>query len=221
MQEGGNTIAVLGTGIDIVYPKENNELYEKLSKNALILSEYTFNTRPQASNFPRRNRIVSGLSKGVLVVEASVKSGSLITAHQALEQGRDIYAIPGSPFDNKTSGCNKLLKDGAILVESSEDILNNFYFEDKVFESFKLEKTETKDLFEYSLDNNKINSDIATNNIDDDSQKLLSLLSTAGEDIDDIIRSLSLEPQVVLMMIMELELDGKIIRLPGNKIAKA
>lgn len=221
LQEGGNTIAVLGTGIDIVYPKENNELYEKLSKNALILSEYPFNTRPQASNFPRRNRIVSGLSKGVLVVEASVKSGSLITAHQALEQGRDIYAIPGSPFDNKTSGCNKLLKDGAILVESSEDILNNFYFEDKVFESFKLEKTETKDLFEYSLDNNKINSDIATNNIDDDSQKLLSLLSTAGEDIDDIIRSLSLEPQVVLMMIMELELDGKIIRLPGNKIAKA
>ena len=100
-------------------------------------------------------------------------------------------------------------------------ILNNFYFEDKVFESFKLEKTETKDLFEYSLDNNKINSDIATNNIDDDSQKLLSLLSTTGEDIDDIIRSLSLEPQVVLMMIMELELDGKIIRLPGNKIAKA
>ena len=117
-------------GLNIVYPKENNELYEKLSKNALILSEYPFNTRPQASNFPRRNRIVSGLSKGVLVVEASVKSGSLITAHQALEQGRDIYAIPGSPFDNKTSGCNKLLKDGAILVESSEDILNNFYFEE-------------------------------------------------------------------------------------------
>ncbi len=215
----GSTIAVLGTGIDVVYPKENKSLYDELVKNALILSEYPLGTRPQASNFPRRNRIVSGLSKGVLVIEAGVQSGSLITAHQALEQGRDVYAIPGSPLDNRTSGCNKLLKDGAILVETSLDILNNFNFTQQNFKLQKTKKTETKDLFEYSLDKNKINSDIA-DNVNSDSN-LLSLLSEVGVDIDYVIRSMSIPAEDVLMQIMELELDGKIIRLPGNKIAKA
>lgn len=216
---GGKTIAVLGTGVDVVYPKENQELYNKIQKHGLILSEYPLGTSPQASNFPRRNRIVSGLSKGVLVIEASVKSGSLITANQALEQGRDVYAIPGAPFDGRTSGCNKLLKEGAIFVETSSDILNNFSFAPKEFINYKPKKDEKQELFEYSLDNEENNTDIA-DNIDDYS-KLLSLLSQTGVDINEIIRASNKPSEEILMMIMELELEGKVVRLPGNKIAKA
>lgn len=216
---GGKTIAVLGTGVDVVYPKENQDLYNQIKKHGLILSEYPLGTAPQASNFPRRNRIVSGLSKGVLVIEASIKSGSLITANQALEQGRDVYAIPGAPFDGRTSGCNKLLKDGAILVETSSDILNNFSFTQKEFISYKPKKDEKQELFEYSLDNEENNKDIA-DNIDDYS-KLLLLVSEVGTDIDELIRASNKPSEEILMMIMELELDGKIVRLPGNKIAKA
>ncbi|MBR5599640.1 MAG: DNA-processing protein DprA [Alphaproteobacteria bacterium] len=214
-----STIAVLGTGIDIIYPKENENLYNNIKEKGLIISEYPMKTSPQASNFPRRNRIVSGLSKGVLVIEASIKSGSLITANMALEQGRDVYSIPGAPFDGRTSGCNKLLKEGAILTETPEDIINNFCFDDKIFIPVKPPKNTTPELFEYSLDNEQNNLDIADDN--NLHQKLLSLISETGEDIDDIIRSLSQPPEETLMAITELELDGKLMRLPGNKVAKS
>ena len=219
LEINGNTIAVLGTGIDVIYPSENDKLYKQLEKNGLIISEFPFHTKPQASNFPRRNRIVSGLSKGVLVVEADIRSGSLITAHQALDQGRDVYAVPGAPYDGRSSGCNKLLKDGAILVEAPEDILENFNFTQVQFEPRKIKKVEMTDLFEYSLDNNENNKDIAKS--DDKYTKLLSLISEDGEDIDDIIRVSKMPAEDILVMIMELELENKIIRLPGNKIAKA
>lgn len=214
-----NTIAVLGTGIDVIYPKENEELYKKIAKHGLILSEYPFHTKPQASNFPRRNRLISGLSKGTLVIEADIHSGSLITAHQALEQGRDVYAVPGAPHDGRSSGCNQLLKDGAILVESIADILNNFNFTQTEFTPHKVKRIETADLFEYSLDNQENKNDIKDNN--DEYQKLLSLISESGEDIDSLIRNMDTSAAEVLMMIVELELDNKVIRLPGNKIAKA
>ena len=194
-------------------------MYDDIIKNGLVLSEYPLGTSPQASNFPRRNRIVSGLSKGVLVIEASVQSGSLITAYQALEQGRDVYAIPGAPFDGRTSGCNKLLKEGAILVENSSDILNNFSFSQKEFIHCKSKKVEKQDLFEYSLDNEKNNKDIADNV--DEYSKLLSHISEEGIEVDEIIRLTSHPAEEVLMMIMELELEGKLVRLPGNKVAKA
>lgn len=219
LSQNGNTIAVLGTGIDVVYPKENDDLYKRVAKDGLILSEYPFHTKPQASNFPRRNRIVSGLSKGTLVVEADIHSGSLITAHQALEQGRDVYAVPGAPYDGRSSGCNQLLKDGAILVETAADILNNFNFTQTEFTPRKVKREETADLFEYSLDIKENKNDIKDN--DDKYQKLLSLISESGEDIDALIRNMKIPAAEVLMMIVELELDNKVIRLPGNKIAKA
>lgn len=214
----GKTIAVLGTGIDVVYPKENQALYNKLKKNGLILSEYPFHTSPQAQNFPRRNRIVSGLSKGTLVIEAGIKSGSLITAQQALEQGRDVYAVPGAPYDGRSAGCNKLIKEGAILVENAESIIENFIFTPIEFIPQKSKNTETADLFEYSLDNQKNNSDIARQ---DKYSILLSLISEQGESIDELIRHMNLPTETVLTMIVELELDNKIIRLPGNRVAKA
>ncbi len=219
LSANGNTIAVLGTGIDIAYPKENEDLYKKVAKEGLILSEFPFHTKPQASNFPRRNRIVSGLSKGTLVIEADIRSGSLITAHQALEQGREVYAVPGAPYDGRCSGCNQLIKDGAVLVESVTDILDNFNFTQTEFTPHKVKKTETADLFEYSLDIKENKNDIKDN--DDKYQKLLSLISESGEDIDSLIRSMDTSAAEVLMMIVELELDNKVIRLPGNKIAKA
>ena len=221
----GCTIAVMGTGIDVVYPQENEDLYKDIiKKNGLILTEYAFHTRPQASNFPRRNRIVSGLSKGVLVIEAGLRSGSLITAHQALEQGRDVYAVPGAPYDARSAGCNKLLKEGAQLVDTPEDILESFNFSPRQFILKAKEKEEMSDLFEYSLDNQENNSDIPEQKEEleqeDKYTKLLSLISASGEDVDELIRAMQLPTEEVLMTIVELELDNKIIRLPGNKVAK-
>ena len=222
---GGNTVAVMGTGIDIVYPQENEDLYKEIiKKDGLILTEYAFHTRPQASNFPRRNRIVSGLSKGVLVIEAGLQSGSLITAHQALEQGRDVYAVPGAPYDTRSAGCNKLLKEGAQLVDTPEDILESFNFSAIQFTPKAKGKEEISDLFEYSLDKQENNSDIPEQKEEleqeDKYTKLLSLISASGEDIDELIRAMQLPTEEVLMTIVELELDNKIIRLPGNKVAK-
>lgn len=221
----GCTIAVMGTGIDVVYPQENEDLYKDIiKKDGLILTEYAFHTRPQASNFPRRNRIVSGLSKGVLVIEAGLRSGSLITAHQALEQGRDVYAVPGAPYDARSAGCNKLLKEGAQLVDTPEDILESFNFSPRQFILKAKEKEEMSDLFEYSLDNQENNSDIPEQKEELEQEdkyiKLLSLISASGEDVDELIRAMQLPTEEVLMTIVELELDNKIIRLPGNKVAK-
>ncbi len=218
LEANGNTIAVLGTGIDVVYPRENQNLYDELAEKGLILSEFPFHTRPQASNFPRRNRIVSGLSKGIVVIEAGIQSGSLITAHQALEQGRDVYAVPGAPFDGRAAGCNQLLKNGAVLVENAEDIIDNFCFSPVKFVPQKIKKAETADLFEYSLDNPQNNSDIPEQ--DDEHLKLLSMISESGEDIDELIRTSGLPPEKILTMIVELELEDKVMRLSGNKVAK-
>ena len=217
LKNNGKTIAVLGTGIDVVYPKENQKIYENLKKEGLILSEFPFHTQPQNVNFPRRNRIVSGLSKGVMVIEASINSGSLITAHCALDQGRDVYAIPGAPYDGRASGCNKLIKDGAILIEKSEDVLENFNYSPIEF-VLPPKKIENADLFEYSLDNAENNTDISEQK--DEYSKLLSMISESGEEIDELIRAMGLPTEKVLSMIVELELDDKVVRVSGNRIAK-
>ena len=123
LEGAGSTIAVLGTGIDVLYPKRNFELGERISTHGLLLSEFPLGTGPVAGNFPRRNRLISGLSQGCLVVEAAVASGSLITARSAAEQGRDVFAIPGSIHSPLSKGCHALIKSGAKLVESAEDVL--------------------------------------------------------------------------------------------------
>lgn len=116
------TVAVVAGGVDIVYPKENADLYGALCAQGAVISEMPLGTRPQARHFPRRNRLISGLSRATLVVEASPKSGSLITARMALEQGRDVFAVPGAPQDPRAQGANQLIRDGAILARSAEDI---------------------------------------------------------------------------------------------------
>jgi len=123
LEGAGATIAVLGTGIDVPYPKRNVELAEQIAAQGLLLSEFPLGTGPLAGNFPRRNRLISGLAQGCLVIEAALASGSLITARTAAEQGRDVFAIPGSIHSPLSRGCHALIKSGAKLVESAEDVL--------------------------------------------------------------------------------------------------
>jgi DNA processing protein len=117
------TIAVVGTGLDRVYPRQHLELARRIARNGLFVSEYPLGTPPLAQNFPKRNRIIAALSQGTVVVEAALKSGSLITAHQAAEQGKDVFAIPGSIHSPQSRGCHALLKQGAKLVETAQDVL--------------------------------------------------------------------------------------------------
>ena len=121
-----SSVAVVATGLDSVYPARNRDLAHQLSQHGLLISEFALGTKPLAANFPRRNRLISGIAKGVLVVEAALKSGSLITARYALEQGREVFAIPGSVHSPLSKGCHALIKQGAKLVETSADILEEF-----------------------------------------------------------------------------------------------
>lgn len=212
-QQGG-TIAVLGTGVDIPYPEENKDLYEKICHQGCLISEFPIGTKPQASNFPRRNRIISGLSNGVLVVEANLHSGSLITAYTAAEQNRDVMAVPGSPLDGRSQGTNKLIKDGAYLVENADDIID-------ILQTSSMSKihpqhlTIQKDLFTTPLDN-----EIKTDNIPHQkTSSVIDYLTYNGVNVDDIIQASGLDSAVVNAELLYLELDGRIIRQPGNKVA--
>lgn len=123
----GETIAVLGCGVDIVYPRENTKIYNEIARHGLIISEYIVGTRPEASHFPARNRIISGLSSGILVVEAKRKSGTMITTDFALEQGRELYVIPGNINSSNSEGTNNLIKEGAKVVTTIDDILEDLF----------------------------------------------------------------------------------------------
>ncbi|MBE6162184.1 MAG: DNA-protecting protein DprA [Streptococcus equinus] len=126
LKNGGATIAVIGCGLDVHYPKENKLLQEYLGKNHLILSEYAVGEAPLKFHFPERNRIIAGLSQGVIVAEAKMRSGSLITCERALEEGRDVFAIPGNILDGKSDGCHHLIKEGAKCITSGMDVLSEY-----------------------------------------------------------------------------------------------
>lgn len=126
LRTGGQTIAVVGAGLDICYPQENAELYTYIGQNHLIVSEYEVGQPPLRFHFPERNRIIAGLSRGIVVAEAKLRSGSLITCERALEEGRDIFAIPGSILDSRSEGCHQLIRQGAKCIHSSQDILEEY-----------------------------------------------------------------------------------------------
>ncbi len=203
------TLAVVAGGLDVIYPPENEDLYKAIVEQGTVLSEMAPGTRPQARYFPRRNRIVSGLSLGALVVEAARNSGSLITARLALEQGREVFAVPGSPLDPRSQGGNDLIRQGAILTESAEDILRALEssFEKPSIAPQALEKaafcTPAND-----------ESEIAEAHGD-----IVSLLSDTPVAVDELIRQCQLSPAAVSSAILELELTGAVDRLPGNMVA--
>ncbi|WP_457647710.1 DNA-processing protein DprA [Profundibacter sp.] len=203
----GGTIAVQAGGVDVIYPRENATLADDIAKTGLRLSEIAIGTQPQARHFPRRNRIISGMASAVVVVEAAARSGSLITAKNALDQGRDVLAVPGHPFDARAFGCNALLRDGATLVRSAEDVIKAIGTE-QVAQPAPIPQQPPKP--ERSLrDTSKLHSEI------------LSRLGPSPLAEDQLIRDLELPSQKVAPELLNLELDGKIIRAPGGLLSLA
>ncbi len=187
IEAGGRTLAVFGSGLDHVYPPSHRKLAEQIANgHGALLSEYPLGTKPEARNFPPRNRIISGLSMGVLVVEAGIKSGALITARYAAEQGRDVFAVPGSMFKQGSKGTNKLIQDGAKLVLEFEDILEELNI---VAEFHHVEAKK----------------DLPT---DPTEAKLLSLLSEEPTHVDDICRASGLPASTVTSTLALMELKG-------------
>jgi len=199
---GGRTLAVLGCGVDVVYPPENRNLYQQIIDHGAVLSEFPMESPPEAIHFPRRNRIISGLSIGVVVVQASAESGSLITADYALEQGREVFAIPGNIGSEGSRGTNRLIKDGAKLVESSRDIL------EEILPQWEKEKegVSTPPDPEQGL---------AT-----EEKAVYRLLGDSPLHIDGIIRESRLDPGTVSSLLINLELKGLITQWPGKCFTK-
>lgn len=217
----GATVAILGTGIDVPYPTENTELYHNIRDNGLLISELPFGTAAQISNFPRRNRIIAALSEGTLVVEAGINSGSLITAKSALEQGKEIFAVPGSPMESRAAGPNKLIKDGAILTENADDILNvlsmcqNRVIKEQKTLSLPLDKPKNQVNISAHKEVSIPISETPAGNV-----RLIDLISYEGVDIDELLRSCGLSQSEFFAQILDLEFSGKIERHAGNKVAK-
>jgi len=202
------TVAVLAGGIDQVYPEENRALHEKIAEHGVLIAEMPVGTEPQARLFPRRNRIISGMSRGVLVVEAATRSGSLITARFALEQGREVFAVPGSPLDPRCRGTNDLIRNGATLVESVDDILR------------ELSPTMGAALSERKRDHFATAATLAAGDAElaRAREKIAELLSPTPVSVDEIIRQCQLSAPLVVTILLEFELAGHIGRHPGNQV---
>ena len=203
----GRTIAVLGSGIDIIYPPENRKLFEKIAENGAVITEFPFSTQPAAFNFPARNRIISGLSLGVVVVEANEKSGSLITARVALEQGREVFAVPGNIDSPGTKGTHRLIREGAKLVENTYDIL------EEILPQVNLDSTTAEPSDESHIQNHSGKSE----ELNTDEKAILKLIGKKSVHIDSLATDSGYQIHDILSILMSLELGGYIDQLPGKK----
>ncbi|GAA0085400.1 DNA-processing protein DprA [Clostridium sp. CTA-7] len=190
----GKTIGVLGCGIDIVYPKSNKFLYEKVIKEGLLISEFLPRTPPMPYNFPRRNRIISGISEKLIVIEATKKSGSLITVDFALSIGKEIMAIPGPVLNGNSEGCNKLIRDGAKPFTEMDDLYDFF--------DINKEKDKKMEVNEYKI-------------------SLLKVINDEPKHLDDIIKTVNVDRKVLFELLFEMQNRNEIICLPGNYYAKS
>ncbi|MBI2487270.1 MAG: DNA-protecting protein DprA [Deltaproteobacteria bacterium] len=200
LKRGGRTIAVLGSGLDVIYPQENKKLYERISNQGAVISELPIGTTPDSVNFPKRNRIISGLSLGVAVVQASDKSGSLITASFALEQNREVFAVPGNIGSRLSRGTNRLIKQGAKLVESVDDILSEIEAFSNLGGKRYLDESFSSLLSELSQDEREV----------------YSMLKEKPLHIDEIIKLTGIDSARALSVLLSLELSGIIVQLPAK-----
>lgn len=192
LENNGKTIAVVGSGLDIIYPRENKRYWEEIGEKGLLISEFPLGTEPLSYNFPMRNRIIVGLSKGIVVVESKEKGGSLITASLALEEGRDVFAIPGDIYSPVSTGTNNLIKNSeAKLITSSEDILKEFNWPIK--------------------ESNKINL-----NLSEDELKIYNILEKE-KSLDELIIITGIKAKILLAILMEMEINGYILSISGGK----
>lgn len=205
----GSTIAVIGTGADIVYPARNRDLAHQIADQGLIVSEFALGTPAVSANFPRRNRIISGLSKGVLVVEAALRSGSLITARLAGEQGRDVFAIPGSIHSPLSKGCHHLIKQGAKLVDDAKDIIDELGAPLAPGMATRVASEAG------GADDGEAQLEVTGAHAD-----LLEQLGYDPVTIDQLALRSGLTMDALSAMLLQLELDGRICQLPGGKVQR-
>lgn len=209
------TIAVVAGGIDKLYPPENAELFKAITQQGAVVAEMPLGSVPRHQHFPRRNRIISGLSQGTIVVEASKGSGSLITARMALEQNREVFAVPGSPLDPRCNGTNSLIKQGAHLVETAEDVV------DVLSKPLEL-ANENHGLFDFESDEfaeGKAHYQATESEADKARPMILEKLGSSPVEIDEIITQTELPPAVVQTVLLELELAGRLERHAGNRVS--
>ena len=204
------TVAIMGGGIDVLYPKENRSLFERLLEDGAVVSEAPLGTVPVGRHFPRRNRIIAGLSRGVVIVEGAARSGSLITARLALEQGREVMAVPGSPLDPRASGPNRLIRQGATLVENADHVL------EALAEGGRQVLNEPRQCWP---------DDAALGAPEDDDapadarESVVALLGSSPVPVDMLVRQSRLTPAMVATILLELELAGRLERQPGNRVS--
>lgn len=201
IRAGGRTIAVLGTGLDVVYPPENVRLAPEVSENGALVTEYPLGTGPDAPNFPRRNRIICGMSLGTVVIEAGAKSGALITAELALEQNREVFAVPGPVNSPKSQGTNQLIREGAVLTRSAEDVIQELAPQ---LRQFLREREESQVSIELS----------------DPERRVFESLQGTPKHIDHLALELGQPTSAVLSTLLTLELRGLVRQFPGKLFAK-
>ncbi|NOU03502.1 MAG: DNA-protecting protein DprA [Novosphingobium sp.] len=203
----GGTIGVIASGIDVTYPPEHADLQEQVATRGLLLAEQPPGTEPLARHFPSRNRIIAGLAAGTLVVEAAPKSGSLITARLAGEAGREVMAVPGSPLDARAQGCNQLIRDGAVLVQSAEEVIELVTgFTGSPRSRFQESGADFVPL---------------ADELGDDSADIAGLLTVAPVGVDELIRQSGESPSAVQLALLELELAGRLVRHAAGRVSLA
>ncbi len=227
----GGTVAVMAGGVDVIYPAENATLAQEIAEKGLRISEQPMGLRPIARHFPQRNRIVSGLCRGVVVIEAAARSGSLITARAALDQGREVLAVPGHPFDGRATGCNHLIRDGATLVRGSDDVIEALGHRPTPNQELppaeelalthepSTARTPAEPDVAKMPSNRRATSDLrVAANLHRD---ILNRLSPSPISEDQLIRDLNVRSPELAPALLNLELEGKITRQPGGMLSKA
>jgi DNA processing protein len=209
LEGGAGTIAVVGTGLDLVYPAANHELAHEIARHGALLSEWPLGTPARSANFPQRNRLIAGLSSGVLIVEAAMRSGSLITARLANEMGREVFAIPGSIHAPLSQGCHRMLKQGAKLVESPDEVLEEFGYVRK-------KKRSASKPASASWASARV-SEADTQNSTPDDARLLTALGHSPATLEILAARTELDSAALQSALLQLELGGRVAVLPGGR----